>query len=945
MNRHFSFQFLILVFLVTIICSLNIYSQDIQSVGPIPKMRLGGKEHSVVKYLDNPASIAYGWSAWGSMLSMPIPAGTPFTILGSFDPPDFASSMVKGGNGTYYLTDISSILFEFNPNTGDVTQLGTITGTNGDQIMGITFNPANGQYYLISLTKFYSFDVGTYVSTLIGNMGVAGSFFIDLAFNAAGVCYAYDLVTDAAYTINPSTGVATLLGPLGYDANYGQGMSYDVETNTIYLSAFNNDTFTGQLRTMDPGTGATTLITDWGLEQIDAFALDTQWGPPIGPGFATNPNPAIGATGVSSPNVTLSWTNPLGATSNAVYFGTNPSSLSLIHSGSLISSIPLTGLNDNTRYYWRVDETDGSGTTVGYIWNFITAANSYGLVAYYPFNGNANDESGNGWNGTGTNLTLTQDRFGIANSAYYFNGSSSFIDFGLVPIPITNFSVSVWVNSSETNRGVVIQNSRNDTGFNLELFLVQNGTISFEVVHSYNNFNRVTMPIGNGTWHHIVALCYQDFIKLYLDGELQSTNTGVIGTQSNYSLIAGKDPAASDYFYRGSMDDIRVYNRTLSEAEILELYNEGDPISNTPVIFIPGIMGSPLYNDENNDNHLTDNNPEERIWIDYYKIKAIGPDLFLDVLQLDEFGIGPLDPSYNIEVAPLRNDPPNTLVFQYEGEDSHRLPLSKYRGFFNGLINSSNHYTIDNCDNLHNEGEDLFCFTYDWRKSISYNAALLNLFIDNVLTWTGSSKVNLIAHSLGGLVAKKYIQDFNSSTIKINNLIFNGTPHLGSPQILYTILRGDLLLQDLWENEFGFSHQEIIKISLNMPVVYHLFPTEKYFNIHLNNNWSTDKDLYRYCFTSDQGVELNYFQTQQYFADVQQINNWSYNQNLLDSAYYYQSNSLNVDFGNIDVYNIVGFDIPTIGKVIDNVRPLDGLHFTKPDRNLLGDGTCTIKKR
>ena len=65
-------------------------------------------------------------------------------------------------------------------------------------------------------------------------MGVAGSLFIDLAFNAAGVCYAYDLTTDAAYTINTSTGVATILGPLGYDANFGQGMSYDMETNTLY---------------------------------------------------------------------------------------------------------------------------------------------------------------------------------------------------------------------------------------------------------------------------------------------------------------------------------------------------------------------------------------------------------------------------------------------------------------------------------------------------------------------------------------------------------------------------------------------------------------------------------------------------------------------------------------------------------------------------------------
>lgn len=210
-----------------------------------------------------------------------------------------------------------------------------------------------------------------------------------------------------------------------------------------------------------------------------------------------------------------------------------------------------------------------------YILNTIAvfAQPTQGLVAYYPFNGNTNDESGNGWNGVGRNLTRTTDRFGNNNKAYYFNGSTSSIDFGSVPIPITNFSISVWVNSNETRRGVVLQNSRYDTGFNLE-FLLQNGTISFEVIHSSNNFNRGTVPVSNGTWHHLVALCNQDMIKLYLDGKLQSTQRGPIGTQSDYSLIAGKDPTVNTYNYEGSIDDIRIYDRVLTETEIEELYYE-----------------------------------------------------------------------------------------------------------------------------------------------------------------------------------------------------------------------------------------------------------------------------------------------------------------------------------------------------------------------------------
>jgi hypothetical protein len=168
-----------------------------------------------------------------------------------------------------------------------------------DQPNGIKFNPANGLFYIASSASLYSIDVSTRVATLIGSFNVSGSLMIDLCFNLTGVCYAYDLVTDAAYTVNISTGAATLLGPLGYDANFGQGMSYDYETSTIYLSAFNNGTFTGQLRTMDPATGNTTLITDWGFDQVAPFHLDTQMIIPVElTSFSAN---------VNEGNVILNW--------------------------------------------------------------------------------------------------------------------------------------------------------------------------------------------------------------------------------------------------------------------------------------------------------------------------------------------------------------------------------------------------------------------------------------------------------------------------------------------------------------------------------------------------------------------------------------------------------------------------------------------------------------
>ena len=214
------------------------FAQETVSTGKIPDLKLE-RIHTVVNPSQNPATIGYGYAGIAAnTVSMPIPAGTPFTVLAPWVQPTFASSMVKGPNGVYYMTEIAPALYQFDPGTGAVTMLGSITGMGADQPNGISYNPANNTYYIASSTNLYSFDVGTFVATLIGPFNTGG-LFIDLCFSPAGVCYGYDLGVDNAYTVDITTGNATLLGPLGYDANYGQGMSYDNETGTIYLSAFN----------------------------------------------------------------------------------------------------------------------------------------------------------------------------------------------------------------------------------------------------------------------------------------------------------------------------------------------------------------------------------------------------------------------------------------------------------------------------------------------------------------------------------------------------------------------------------------------------------------------------------------------------------------------------------------------------------------------------------
>jgi hypothetical protein len=355
------------------------------SIGSIPNLNIGSN-HTIVNNLDNPASIAYGFeNVSHSTISMPIPTGTPFTTLNIFIPPAFASSMTKGGDGIYYLITHEPALYQFNTTTGVVSLLGSITGLSGNLPNGISYNPTNSTYYIITSEFLYSFNVTTRVATLIGNMGIQFSAFIDLCFNEAGACYAYDIYTDAAYILNPATGEATLLGPLGYIANYGQGMSYDMETSTIYLSAFNFDTGTGQLRTMDPGTGATTLITDWGYQQIAPFALNTQFGVPCSIGAPSSPNPPDGSTNISVTLNTSTWTNGTGTTEIEVWFGT-VGNVAKVYDGPATTSYALPTLSYDTKYLWWIVCKNSTCKTQGLPWTFTTQLDPNLVVAFYePF--------------------------------------------------------------------------------------------------------------------------------------------------------------------------------------------------------------------------------------------------------------------------------------------------------------------------------------------------------------------------------------------------------------------------------------------------------------------------------------------------------------------------------------------------------------------------------
>ncbi|MFZ1261378.1 MAG: LamG domain-containing protein, partial [Chitinophagaceae bacterium] len=227
-----------------------------------------------------------------------------------------------------------------------------------------------------------------------------------------------------------------------------------------------------------------------------------------------------------------------------------------------------------------------------FVWLSLSAsALSQNLVAYYPFTGNANDQSGNGINPTyiGAGVTLTTDRFGYANNAYNFNGTTnSYMRMPADLLPTTNRTISLWFNVTDvTNRpGLLGYGGNGSCGTTLLMGLNLLGAGQYYVQgHCGNNaagYAYPAAPLNN--WYHWVLTINGSVQKIYVNGQLKSTDntfggsTAVsgkdfsLGTITSISGTAPYTDANVDYL-NGKLDDVRIYDAAMSDAQVLQLYN------------------------------------------------------------------------------------------------------------------------------------------------------------------------------------------------------------------------------------------------------------------------------------------------------------------------------------------------------------------------------------
>jgi len=208
-----------------------------------------------------------------------------------------------------------------------------------------------------------------------------------------------------------------------------------------------------------------------------------------------------------------------------------------------------------------------------------------GLVAYYPFNGNSNDESRNSNNGLIHGATFTYDRKGEPNSAILFDGVNDYIECGSsskLKVFNNSITISAWIkiNGRGLNWGRIVLGGQVNTSYTLTQSK-EGDRILWRITSGNRRFDVFSSSLDKAKWYHITAVYNGNKLIVYINGELDkfAYANGNINTNSKTIVIGGEtgvhggNPSKPSSF-NGSIDDIRIYNKVLSSKEIKLLYFE-----------------------------------------------------------------------------------------------------------------------------------------------------------------------------------------------------------------------------------------------------------------------------------------------------------------------------------------------------------------------------------
>jgi triacylglycerol esterase/lipase EstA (alpha/beta hydrolase family) len=329
----------------------------------------------------------------------------------------------------------------------------------------------------------------------------------------------------------------------------------------------------------------------------------------------------------------------------------------------------------------------------------------------------------------------------------------------------------------------------------------------------------------------------------------------------------------------------------------------------TPVLIVPGLLGTEMKNGA------------DKLWLDLVHNFTDISDQFMNPLQFNN-NLAPSDVSLDM----------GSVV----GKETANVGAGKITVFdyTEGLVNEFR-------GQGYVDGQDLFTFPYDWRYGVSgkyadgtTNSDLLKRRINDILQQTGADKVDVVAHSLGGLIVKEYAMEHLADN-HIGKAVFVGVPNTGAPKSVKVLLQGD---------SFGIpwlSQDEIKKISANMPAAYDLLPSQQYYNVKGDSYIEVvdHTDLFNTTLRDLNYEESKSFLTNDHGLNPQAVAN---SENLHTQSF----DNFDLRTAGINLYAIDGCKAGTLGKVIE-VRQKDilGNSYTTYDKpkEVPGDGTVPLE--
>lgn len=340
---------------------------------------------------------------------------------------------------------------------------------------------------------------------------------------------------------------------------------------------------------------------------------------------------------------------------------------------------------------------------------------------------------------------------------------------------------------------------------------------------------------------------------------------------------------SAKYNFHYNPKDGKVYFTGVPYSNVTCIFNNINVVTKNPVLIVPGLVGTNI------------NKNDDKIWLNLAKNFTDIGDQFMDVLQFND-NLSPIINTLSIGDV-IKRETFNVGVGDITIFDYTEGLIKEFEG--QGYI----------------EGETLFTFPYDWRYGVSgkytdgkTNSDLLKDKIAQILTQTGSDKIDVVAHSMGGLIVKKYVMD-NSTGHKIDKAVFVGVPNTGAPKSVKTLLQGD---------SFGvpwLADSEVKKISKNMPASYDLLPSQEYYNqkgsfvqvIDEGNEWPPDLNV-----VID---DLNYQEMENYLVQDHSLNSIAFNN--AEALHTQEFDNYDLTRQGIDLYSIVGCKNGTLGKITE----------------------------